>query len=171
MIFATVGTQLPFDRLITAVDTWAHRHDRDDVFAQIGEGAQRPRFIEARPSLKPGEFRDCIERATLVVGHAGMGTIMSALECETPLIVMPRRAELGEHRNDHQLATVRRLAVMQDVQVAWDEAELEELLEAGNAQPTSRRWQPTASPDLLQTLRQFVGPRRRWSAPQVRIPP
>ena len=35
MIFATVGTQLPFDRLIAAVDRWAGTRPGREVFAQI----------------------------------------------------------------------------------------------------------------------------------------
>ena len=53
-----------------------------------------------------------------------MGTILTALELGKPLLVMPRRAALGEHRNDHQLATVRRFAELGSVEVALDESEL-----------------------------------------------
>jgi hypothetical protein len=38
-----------------------------------------------------------------------MGTIISALGQGKPILVMPRRARLGEQRNDHQFATVQRL--------------------------------------------------------------
>jgi len=59
-----------------------------------------------------------------VIAHAGMGTILSALQFGRPLIVMPRLAQFGEHRNDHQLATARRLSELDRVDVAFDEAEL-----------------------------------------------
>ena len=42
MIFATVGTQLPFDRLIVALDQWAASSPDVEVFAQIGRGEYRP---------------------------------------------------------------------------------------------------------------------------------
>ncbi len=35
MIFVTVGEQLPFDRLVRAVDEWAAASGKE-VFAQIG---------------------------------------------------------------------------------------------------------------------------------------
>lgn len=38
MIFVAVGTQLPFDRLIGAVDKWAASRGRNDVHAQIASG-------------------------------------------------------------------------------------------------------------------------------------
>ena len=36
MIFVTVGTQGPFDRLVRAVDKWAGMRARADIFAQTG---------------------------------------------------------------------------------------------------------------------------------------
>jgi hypothetical protein len=38
VIFVAVGTQLPFDRLIGAVDKWAASRGRNDVHAQIASG-------------------------------------------------------------------------------------------------------------------------------------
>ena len=40
----------------------------------------------------------------VVIAHDEMGSIITALEMGKPIVVMPRRAELGEHRNDHQVA-------------------------------------------------------------------
>ena len=47
MIFVTVGTDSPFDRLMQVVDEWAAASGRTDVFAQIGEGDD-PGFLESR---------------------------------------------------------------------------------------------------------------------------
>ncbi len=60
-----------------------------------------------------------MQAATAIVAHAGMGTILTALEMGKPLLVMPRRAALGEHRNDHQLATASRFAELGRVKVAF----------------------------------------------------
>src|SRR3954470_10768842 len=45
VIFATVGTQLPFDRLVGAVDRWAATRGDRDVFAQVGARTLRPAAI------------------------------------------------------------------------------------------------------------------------------
>ena len=63
MIFVTVGHQMPFDRLISAVDKWAAERGRDDVFAQIGETELRPRHIRWAAKVDPGEFRERVEAA------------------------------------------------------------------------------------------------------------
>jgi UDP-N-acetylglucosamine transferase subunit ALG13 len=124
MIFVTVGTELPFNRLVSVVDDWAREHRRTDVFAQIGNTPRRPSFIASADFLAPREFNEWFARSTTIIAHAGMGTILSALRFEKPILVMPRRAALGEHRNDHQLATVKRLVELNKIHVALDEAEL-----------------------------------------------
>jgi len=157
MIFVTVGTQLPFDRLMKAVESWAIRNKRDDVFAQIGpDRAYRPRHIKWANFISAPECRRRIEEADLIVSHAGMGTIISALELGKPLIVMPRSHELHEHRNNHQFATVAHLGARATVRVATNaEAlakDLDEMANWGASKPIA----PSASPQLLSAIRFFV---------------
>jgi UDP-N-acetylglucosamine transferase subunit ALG13 len=154
VIFLTVGTQLPFDRLVSAVDEWAETAS-EDVFAQIGPSALRPRHIKYVQFVSAAECADRLEAASSIVAHAGMGTILMALQLGKPLLVMPRRADLGEHRNDHQLATARRFAEL-GVAVAFDEAELRPKLAA--LQPTARqpRIGPHAPKPLINGLRAFI---------------
>lgn len=124
MIFVTVGGQLPFDRLVRAVDEWAKEQERDDVFAQIGASDDPPEHIRWARFLSPPEFKEKAREADVIIAHAGMGSILTALELGKPIVVMPRRANLGEHRNDHQSATVKHLHSGVDVAVASDEHEL-----------------------------------------------
>ena len=109
MIFATVGTQLPFDRLILALDTWAAANGDVEVYAQIGRGQYEPKNIGWTRDMTPQDFRSRVAECNIVVAHAGMGSIISGIELGKRVIVMPRLASLGEHRNEHQLATVARL--------------------------------------------------------------
>ena len=96
---------MAFDRLVEAVDRWAAERGRTDIFAQIGPSEMRPEHLEWTRFLEPAEYRSRIEEATAVVAHAGVGTILIALELGRPLLVLPRRASLGETRSDHQVAT------------------------------------------------------------------
>ena len=123
VIFVTVGTQLSFDRMVEVVDRWAGRSGAE-VFAQVGPSKATFANLEVVPFLRPDELATRIEQASCIVAHAGMGTILSALEAKKPLLVMPRRADLGEHRNDHQVASSRKLEKRGLVQVAWTEEEL-----------------------------------------------
>jgi UDP-N-acetylglucosamine transferase subunit ALG13 len=119
-----VGVQLPFDRLIHAMDQWAADSHCDDVFAQVGRSTYKPQHLTFKSFISPAEFRQLVERADVVVAHAGMGTILTASELGKPILVMPRRAALGEHRNDHQLATIAGLQQRKIITVATDETEL-----------------------------------------------
>lgn len=155
MIFVTVGTQLAFDRLTTAVDGWAGASAGRDVFAQIGPSRLQPRYIEHKQFVPPDECAARMGAADAIVAHAGMGTILTALEMGKPLLVMPRRAALGEHRNDHQLATAMRFSSL-GVLVAMDDADLPYKLDELHrlaAQPTIGRYAPDA---FVSALRAFI---------------
>lgn len=156
MIFVTVGTQLPFDRLIGAVDAWAGAHPAHPVVAQVGPTALVPRHIAHERSMSPAACRERMLAADVVVAHAGMGTILGALELGKPLLVMPRRAALGEHRNDHQLSTARRLAELGRVEVAFDVDELGPRLDDLGRLQIRERISPYAPEPFLSALRQAI---------------
>jgi UDP-N-acetylglucosamine transferase subunit ALG13 len=157
VIFVTVGTQLPFDRLVTAVDRWAgHAEPVNHVFAQIGPTDLQPRHIEWSAFISPPECQRRMRDADVIVAHAGMGTILSALELGKPLVVMPRRAALGEHRNEHQLATARWLAESRGVGVAFDERELVHKLDAVDRLDGGQRISQYAGDGFIRALRAFI---------------
>jgi len=156
VIYVTVGTQLPFDRLIEAVDAWAGAAGARDVFAQIGPSAYRPRHIEFRPFISPEESRERMLAAGAIVAHAGMGTIISALELGKPLLVMPRQAALGEHRNDHQIATAERFGALGRITVASDATTLAAKLDELGALSAHERISPFASDRLISALSSFI---------------
>jgi UDP-N-acetylglucosamine transferase subunit ALG13 len=127
MILLTVGTQLPFDRFVTIVDRLAPTLPQP-VFAQIGEGIYRPKNMEWRSFVGPIEFERRIKQCSYIISHAGIGTVVMAQKHRKGLILFPRLAALDEHRNDHQLATVRALGSRSGINVALDEAELTRLV-------------------------------------------
>jgi len=156
VIFVTVGTDGPFDRLIQAVDRWALGCGQPDVFAQIGRSGLRPSFIRFTDFLEPHEFNRLFASASLVVSHAGMGTVLTALQHQKPLLVMPRRASLGEQRNEHQLATARRLQALGKVAVAFDEGELVTRLGSLGHLSAGEAIGPFAQPELIAAIRSFI---------------
>lgn len=156
MIFVTVGAQMSFDRLLRAVDAWAARNGRDDVFAQIGPAAWRPTHVDCTEFLSPEEFRARVSAADAVVAHAGMGSIITALELGKPVLIMPRRGDLGETRNDHQLATASRFGALPGVRVASDERELESQLDQLTTASGGPPIRPYASDELIGALRAFI---------------
>ncbi len=156
MIFMTVGSQMPFDRLTIAMDQWAALHPEVSVFAQIGFSEYTPVNMKSVKTLAPAEFKKIMGECDLVVAHAGMGSVISACEFGKPLVLLPRKGSLRETRNDHQLASARALEPRAGISVAWEEADLASQLDqflARDIESTSRPAQPI---EFIQALRQFI---------------
>ncbi len=156
MIFITVGTQLPFDRLVSAVDAWARDHPDLKFFAQVGPTANPPTNLPWVSFVPPSRADHLIRQATLIVAHAGMGSVLTALRYHRPILIMPRLAALGEHRNDHQLATARWLSTRPGVAVAWDETEVAGMLDKRQLLTAGPQLPETASGPLVDRLKRVV---------------
>lgn len=127
MILVTVGTQLPFDRLIRAIDNVALGLS-ESVFAQIGKTSLRPQNIDFANEVEPSDFDQMARDCSRIVGHAGIGTVLLARRYRKPIILLARRAALSEHRTDHQVATANALKGSAGVYIAEHEGDLEGLL-------------------------------------------
>ncbi|MGY4539596.1 UDP-N-acetylglucosamine transferase subunit ALG13 [Mucilaginibacter sp. UYNi724] len=158
MIFVTTGTQEPFDRLVKAVDELALIFPDADFRVQAFTASYRAVNINVFNRMPPTEFELNIKSADLIISHAGMGTIISALVNSTPIIVMPRLLKYGEHRNEHQLATAKKLDDMGYVYVAYNEEELIEKVRniwPGNLKSLHKVGN-VASKKLINSLSNFI---------------
>ena len=128
MIFVTVGTQLPFDRLVRAMDRWAAINPEHEVVAQVGDSDLKCSALEVIQDLGPVEYEATIERCTHVVAHAGTGSVLTALRHRKPLLIVPRDVERGEARSDHQVHTARAFLEIPGVDVLESIENLDEAL-------------------------------------------
>ncbi len=124
MIFLTVGSQLPFDRLTAAVDGWAARNPGKKLFGQVGTTDKPPVNFPSVATMSPGEYQRRFAEADLIVAHAGMGTIIAALEAGKPVLMLARLARLGESRNDNQVGTARHFRSFRLLEVVDSESEI-----------------------------------------------
>lgn len=147
---------MPFDRLVKAVDQWCGENRGEEVFAQIGEGVYLPRHMKWVRSLEPSDFRVRCSAASLLVSHAGMGTVITAAEVQRPLIVMPRRADLMEVTSDHQLATAAWLGNKAWIRVASDEQALVNYLNAPPVPGTQVSHDPLSRDRLIAAVARFI---------------
>ena len=155
MIFVAVGTQLPFDRLIEAVDTWSGC-SLNEVIAQVGTGGKyKPQNILCYQYVTTSDFARFCSEADIIVAHAGMGVILTARELGKPLIIMPRIAKFKEHRNNHQLATARHFGELDGIYVADDIKRLHILLE-GRDKLLGWRDTKGASENLVNRICNFI---------------
>ena len=156
-IFVTVGAQIPFDRLIIAVDGWAAaRKTEHSFFSQVGEQGYRPAHMDFTELLEPPAFKQRVLWADVLVAHAGMGSILSALQYGKPILVMPRLGRLKETRNDHQVATAERFLEMGKVSVAMDEREIPAKLDSLSSLSRAEKISDCASGELLSAIRNFI---------------
>jgi UDP-N-acetylglucosamine transferase subunit ALG13 len=156
VILVSVGSQVPFDRLIRAVDEWAGIKGRSDVFAQIADGEYRPTHMRFVDFVDPSEFKRLVGEAQVVVSHAGMGSIITALELGKPIVVMPRQARFRETRNDHQVAAAKYFGEQGRIIVATDEQEFSEKLDYALTVSATEKIDTKASPRLIATIQTFL---------------
>ena len=154
MIFVVTGTQLPFDRLIRMLDEIAPQLD-EDIVAQVNGSGYLPRHINTIDLLPPDEFDRLFSSARLIVAHAGIGTIITAMQQHKPVIIFPRIAALGEHRNEHQLATAKKMKEAGWVYVANTKEELSELLQTPDLHPLCTIG-GSASESLVESITDFI---------------
>jgi len=131
LIFLTVGNwHKGYNRLVKAVDDLKGRGIiADEIVAQIGRCSYCPNNLKAIAFCSPSKFVENIDRARLIISHAGVGTMARVIKQGKPIIVVPRKASLGEISNDHQFATAKQLESESKVLVAYEVSELPDKLQ------------------------------------------
>lgn len=153
MIFVTVGTQIPFDRMMQMVDEISPQLGGEEIIAQSCDGKYHPAHFSTVRFIAPARFEEIFTQARVVIAHAGMGSIVSAMRRGKPLVVVPRKASLGEHRNDHQLATSEHFAKNCGVCVAHTASEL---LEGVRRASVPSPLPASPSPQLINEISHFI---------------
>lgn len=155
MIFLTVGTQFPFDRLVQAVDEAVDQLQfSEPIFAQTGQSRYSAKNIQTVESLEKDEYDRHFNSARAVISHAGVGTITMALKMQKPLLVLPRLKQFSEVVNNHQVALANKFSEMGHLIMADREDQvLEKLGKLLDFQPRARETQV----DIVQErLGQFL---------------
>ena len=111
MIFVTVGTDThQFNRLLREVDNLIKtKKINEKVIIQIGYSTYKPKYCKY---FKFASFKEILElnkKARIIISHAGAGNIITALENNKPLILVPRMKIFNEHTDSHQLQIAKEL--------------------------------------------------------------
>ena len=149
---------MPFDRLILALSAWAKKQSNSvEIFSQIGDTDITPSLMRTASSLSPSAFRNAVQDAEIVVAHAGMGAVLTAMEFGKRLVVLPRLGALQETRNDHQVATANWLSQKPGVYVAMSESELGGAIDRARSEPLgTKEISPFATPELIAALKTYI---------------
>jgi UDP-N-acetylglucosamine transferase subunit ALG13 len=125
LIFVTVGTHhQPFGRLLRALDAL----DTSEMIVQHGPGKPPAGAARAEEFMPFDAMLAAFREADVVITHAGVGSILCATrEGHAPLVV-PRRHDLGEHIDDHQVELTRALGTRGSIIAVWDTDALADLV-------------------------------------------
>jgi UDP-N-acetylglucosamine transferase subunit ALG13 len=124
----TVGTSSwSFIRLIKEMDRIAKNID-EEVIIQISTNEYEPKNSKYFRFASNEKIDQLYTNARVVVSHAGVGCIISALRHNKPNIVVPRRKEFGEHFDDHQIEIAKEMEKEGRIIVVWDLDYLEKII-------------------------------------------
>ncbi|MEG0826010.1 MAG: PssE/Cps14G family polysaccharide biosynthesis glycosyltransferase [Bacilli bacterium] len=112
MILILLGTQdKPFTRLLKAIDKAIDDgFIKEKVIAQIGFTKYSSKNIETFELIPNDQYEEIINKADLIITHAGIGSILTGLKRNKKIIATARLKEYGEHTNNHQLQILTELA-------------------------------------------------------------
>tara|TARA_B110000881_G_scaffold189104_1_gene179482 strand:+ start:380 stop:904 length:525 start_codon:yes stop_codon:yes gene_type:complete len=156
VIFVVTGTQAPFDRLLSIIDKWAVNQDTYSVIAQTANSKINFKNMTCFDYLEPDVFNEYFNNADVIIGHAGMGTIIKALENKKKLVVFPRLVKYNEHRNDHQHHTAFGFEKLGLINVAYNEKDLFRYLNNIIDIPVKRKINQNAEKQLLEKISNFI---------------
>src|SRR5690606_7741132 len=123
-VLVSVGTDHhPFERLISWIERWSNDQPDAAVFVQRGT-SRTPHGVASEPLLPHAELCARMAAADCVIVQGGPGGIIDSLRAGRRPVVVPRRADLGEHVDNHQVAFARYLAERGEVELAQEEHEL-----------------------------------------------
>lgn len=132
MIFVTVGThEQQFDRLVKSVDDLASRGIiSEPVYMQTGYSTYEPKYCDHAQFIPFSKMKDYMNEAEVVITHGGPSSFIEAMAVGKVPVVVPRRGDLGEHINDHQIDFVRTVSNRQGgIVPVYDVAELPTAIE------------------------------------------
>ena len=102
MIFVTMGTQkFQMNRLVKAADELAEQIS-EEVFVQKGWSDYVPKHCKFTDFMDATDYNKKIGECSVLVTHAGVGTIVSGIKAGKPIVVVPRMNKYLEHVDDHQ---------------------------------------------------------------------
>ena len=131
MILVLLGTQdKPFLRLLKMVSKEIDKGNiKEKVVAQTGYTTFSNEKITTFDFKSKDEIEKLIDKARIIITHAGAGTITECLEKGKKIIVVPRLKKYLEHTNDHQMQITKEFEMKGYVIALYDKSRLSAALE------------------------------------------
>ena len=104
MILVTLGTQdKEFTRLLKAIDKLIeNKKITEKVIVQAGHTKYESKNMEIFDLIPTDELDELVKKCDLLITHGGVGSILSGMKNNKPIIAAARLKKYKEHTNDHQ---------------------------------------------------------------------
>jgi UDP-N-acetylglucosamine transferase subunit ALG13 len=143
LFVVTGSSEFPFDRMVQAcVALQISAANRLHTTIQYGASTPPPTIqnLDAFEFVGSTSYNRLLLESNVLVGHAGLGLILDLLRSGLPATLIPRRGQLGEHVDDHQMQISRaididRIDVITDRDPKLTLAGLEALAHKGRRSP------------------------------------
>lgn len=147
--FVSVGNaKQPFNRLIEAVISHSD-HLPQPVFCQYGTCTINDwGRVDGVPFLQMEEFSERVQKADLLILHAGAGSAIHAVRALKVPIVVPRLALHEEHVDDHQVEFAEQFAATGRVVICHELRDLPDCVELALQRQAERGTQVDVPPML-----------------------
>lgn len=126
-LFVSVGTQLPFPRLLHAIESIESDQYTEIVYQSADADFNSNKGVVFE-SLTPKQYEQYFNECDIFISHAGMGSIITALDNNKPIIILPRMYKYNEHRNDHQITTAERFKSFENIYYSEHENDIANLI-------------------------------------------
>lgn len=126
-LFVPLGTQkFPFNRLVKALNGLVSSgiYAPQEIVMQSTIYEEKPLFTHHE--IIPLEvFNSYLDNAEVIITHSGVNSIISTMNRQKPLVVVPRMKKYGEHVDDHQIEIADLMKDKFKVLVCYDMDDLE----------------------------------------------
>lgn len=83
---------------------------QEEVIVQAGYTKFESKNMQILDLIPKEELEEILKKASFVITHGGVGSIISSLEQEKKVIAVPRSHQYKEHVNDHQREIITKFA-------------------------------------------------------------
>jgi len=110
MILVSLGThERQFYRLLKEIEILISEGKIKDVIIQTGYTSYKVKGAKCFDFIEFGKMQKYIRNCNCLITHGGVGSITDALNYGKTTIVVPRRKELNEHTDNHQLQITKEM--------------------------------------------------------------
>ena len=109
MILVMLGTQdKSFHRLLDAIEKEINSGSiKEKVVVQAGYTKYKSNNMKVFDLIPQEELDDLVNSASVIITHAGVGSIINGLKKGKKVIAAARLQKYNEHTNDHQLQILK----------------------------------------------------------------